>query len=85
MSTNRNMILAGALIAASGLGLLSATAPARADLGTDCHIVIRSTALGGNYTKCAPKGSMDCKNNRCTLTKLPPVSRTSLRPLRRHN
>jgi len=76
-------ILAVSIIAA---GLSSFAAPAaQADLGTNCTTVIRSTSLGGNYTRCAPKGTMTCVNNRCTISKLPPPSRTALRPVRRVN
>ena len=78
----KNTYLLAVGVIAAGLSSISAT-PARADLGTNCRTVIRSTALGGNYTRCAPKGTMTCKNNRCTLSKLPPPSRSTLRPVRR--
>ena len=78
-----SFLLAVGVIAA-GLSSFAAP-PAHADLGTNCRTVIRSPALGGNYTRCAPKGTMTCIANRCTISKLPPPSRTALRPVRRGN
>ena len=82
IGTLKGTYLLAAGVIAAGLSSL-AVQPAHADLGTNCRTVIRSTALGGNYTRCAPKGTMTCINNRCTLSKLPPPSRTTLRPVRR--